>query len=147
MRAPLAPGSLVMLVQSKFGRIFALILLWVSILFVPMGGLVLSEDKPKKVPPFALLKGSCFDPRGFSLPGVAIRVRLPPGETKKKKGKRWRTQSDRRGEFAVRLPAGGHTVVVTARKKGFEPAKQSIQFHNDEQQHIVIRMRPVSTSK
>jgi hypothetical protein len=136
-----------MLVQSKFGRVFASILLLVSILFTPMAGRALSEDDPRKVPPFALLKGSCFDQRGFSLPGVAILVTLPPGETKKKKGKRWRTQSDRRGEFAVRLPAGGHTVFVTAKKKGFESAKKSIQFHNDEQQHIVVRMKPVSASK
>ena len=57
------------------------------------------RDKSKEVQPFALLKGSCFDQRGLSLPGVAIQVSLPPGENGKKKQKRWRMQSDRRGNL------------------------------------------------
>ena len=105
------------------------------------------RDESKKDPPFALLKGSCFDQRGFSLPGVAIRVTLPPGENGKKKEKRWRMQSDRRGEFAVRLPAGEQTVVVTASKKGYRKTEVSVQFYADELQPIVVRMKPVSTSE
>ena len=104
----------------------------------------LSKDEPKEAPLFALLKGSCFDQRGFSLPGVAVQVTLPPGENGKKKEKRWRMQSDRRGEFAVRLPAGEKTVVVTASKKGYLKAEKSVQFYGDELQHIVIQMKPVA---
>ncbi len=105
----------------------------------------LSKDEPKEAQLFALLKGSCFDQRGFSLPGVAIQVTLPPGENgKKKKEKRWRMQSDRRGEFAVRLPAGEQTVVVTASKTGYLKAETSVQFYADELQHIVIQMKPVA---
>lgn len=105
------------------------------------------RDESRKDPPFALLKGSCFDQRGFSLPGVAIRVTLPPGENDKRKEKRWRMQSDRRGEFAVRLPAGEQTVVVTASKKGYRKTEESVQFYADELQHIVIRMKPVAKSE
>ena len=104
----------------------------------------LSKDEPKEAPLFALLKGSCFDQRGFSLPGVAVQVTLPAGENGKKKEKRWRMQSDRRGEFAVRLPAGEQTVVVTASKKGYLKAEKSLQFYGDELQHIVIQMKPVA---
>ena len=102
------------------------------------------RDKSKEAQPFALLKGSCFDQRGLSLPGVAIQVSLPPGENGKKKQKRWRMQSDRRGEFAVRLPAGERNVVVTASKKGYRKAEKSVQFYGDELQHIVIQMKPVA---
>ena len=105
------------------------------------------KDESKKDQPFALLKGSCFDQRGFSLPGVAIQVRLPPEEDGKKKGKRWRMQSDRRGEFAIRLPAGEQTVVVTASKKGYRKTEESVQFYADELQHIVIQMKPVAKSE
>lgn len=105
------------------------------------------RDEPKKDQPFALLKGSCFDQRGFSLAGVAIQVTLPPGENGKKKEKRWRLQSDRRGEFAVRLPAGEQTVVVTATRKGYQKAEKSVQFYADELQHVVIQMKPVAKSE
>ena len=103
------------------------------------------RDESRKDQPFALLKGTCFDQRGLSLPGVTIRVTLPPGENGRKKEKRWRMQSDRRGEFAVRLPAGEQTVVVTASKKGYRKTEESVQFYADELQHIVIRMKPVAT--
>ena len=119
----------------------------VLILFSWVPGTALPGDEKgesRKDQPFALLKGSCFDQRGFSLSGVAIQVTLPPGETGKNKEKRWRMQSDRRGEFAVRLPAGEQTVVVTASKKGYQAAKESVQFYADELQHIVIRMKPVA---
>ncbi len=106
-----------------------------------------AEEESKQEQPFALLKGSCFDQRGFSLPGVAIQVTLPPGENGKKKEKRWRMQSDRRGEFAVRLPAGERTVVVTASRKGYRKTEKSVQFYADELQHIVIRMKPVAKSE
>lgn len=102
------------------------------------------RDESKQDEPFALLKGSCFDQRGFSLPGVAIQVTLPPGEKGKKKEKRWRMQSDRRGEFAVRLPAGEQTVVVTASRKGYRKTEKSVQFYADELQHVVIQMKPVA---
>ena len=106
-----------------------------------------AKDEPKQVQPFALLKGSCFDQRGLSLPGVAVQVTLPPGESGKKKEKSWRMRSDRRGEFAVRLPAGEQTVVVTASKKGYRKTEKSVQFYADELQHVVIQMKPVPKSE
>jgi hypothetical protein len=117
------------------------------VLFSRAPGPALLAEEPKEVQPFALLKGSCFDQRGFSLPGVAILVTLPPEESGKKKEKRWRMQSDRRGEFAVRLPAGEQTVTLTARKKGYRAAEKSVQIYGDELQHVVIQMKPVSKSK
>ena len=131
--------------RSKSLGLFAATALAALILFsrVPAA----AEDKPKQDQPFALLKGSCFDQRGFSLPGVSIQVTLPPGENGKKKKKRWRMESDRRGEFAVRLPAGERTVVVTASKKGYRKTEKSVQFYADELQHVVIQMKPVPRSE
>lgn len=130
--------------RSKSLRLCAAAVLAVLILFSGAPGSSLLGDESKGDEPFALLKGSCFDQRGFSLPGVAIQVTLPPGENGNRKEKRWRMQSDRRGEFAVRLPAGEQTVVVTASKKGYQAAEKSVQFYGDELQHIVIQMKPVA---
>ena len=130
--------------KSSSLRLLAATALAALILVSPAPAPALSKDEPKEVQLFALLKGSCFDQRGFSLPGVAIQVTLPPGENGKKKKKRWRMQSDRRGEFAVRLPAGEQTVVVTASKTGYLKAETSVQFYADELQHIVIQMKPVA---
>ena len=130
--------------RSKSPGLFLAVALAALILFLRLPAPAPAEDESKEVQPFALLKGSCFDQRGFSLPGVAIRVTLPPGENEKKKGKRWRMQSDRRGEFAVRLPAGEQTVVVTASKKGYRKAEKSVQFYGDELQHVVIQLKPIA---
>ena len=129
---------------SKSLGFFAAVALAALILFPLAPRPALLGDESKEVQLFALLKGSCFDQRGFSLPGVAIQVTLPPAEDGKKKEKRWRMQSDRRGEFAVRLPAGEQTVVVTASRKGYRKAEKSVQFYGDELQHIVIQMKPVA---
>ena len=114
--------------------------------FAQLVGLTCSLEEGKKVQSSALLKGTCFDQRGFALPGVALLVRLPAGDEKGKE-KRWRMQSDRRGEFAVRLPAGMNTFEITAKKKGFEPQERSVDFHADEQQHVVIQMKAQPASK
>ena len=133
--------------RSKSLGLWAAAALAALILFSRAPAPAVAEDEPKQVQPFALLKGSCFDQRGFSLPGVAVQVTLPPGENGKKKEKRWRMQSDRRGEFAVRLPAGERTVVVTASKKGYRKTEKSVQFYADELQHVVIQMKPVPKSE
>lgn len=136
--------------RSKSLELCAAVVLAALTIFARVPGTTLlgeEKDESKQDQPFALLKGSCFDQRGFSLPGVAIRVTVPPGENGKKKEKRWRMQSDRRGEFAVRLPAGEQTVVVTASKKGYKETEKSVQFYADELQHIVIQMKPVAESK
>lgn len=136
--------------RSKSFKWCAAVVLAALIIVVRTSGTALpgeQKNEPRKDQPFALLKGSCFDQRGFSLSGVAIQVTLPPGENGKKREKRWRMQSDRRGEFAVRLPAGEQTVTVTASKKGYRKAEKSVQFYADELQHIVIQMKPVAESE
>lgn len=95
----------------------------------------------KEVQPYSLLKGSCFDQRDLSLSGVSITIKTQLDLNKKKSKQKWQTSSDRRGEFAARLPAGERTFVITAKKKGFQLLEKKISFENDEQLHIVIRMK------
>jgi hypothetical protein len=53
--------------------------------------------------------GTVFAPQGFALAGAKVEVRRT-GESKA----RWRTQSDRRGEFSFRLPAGEYDMTIVA---------------------------------
>ncbi len=105
---------------------------------------ILAKDKQKENQPFALLMGSCFNERGFSLPGVAILVELKSEAPPKAKKRKWEMVSSPRGEFAVRLPTGSNTFLVTAAKKGFKTLDKSVVFQQDERQDIIFNMEPAS---
>ena len=100
------------------------------------------SEKSKQFKSYALLKGSCFDQRDLSLPGVSITIKAQPDLNKKESRKKWQTFSDRRGEFAARLPVGKQTFLIFANKKGFKSSKKIVSFDYDEQHHIIIRMKP-----
>ncbi|MGH9816226.1 MAG: carboxypeptidase-like regulatory domain-containing protein, partial [Candidatus Acidiferrales bacterium] len=59
------------------------------------------EKQKEQKPDWFVLAGTVFTEQGFALPGAAIRVRRA-GE----KQVREKAQSDRRGEFALRLRPG-----------------------------------------
>ena len=63
------------------------------------------RDDPKK--PYALLFGTVYAPDDRPAYGVKVKIRRA-GEKKA----RWELVSDRRGEFAQRLPAGAADYVV-----------------------------------
>jgi len=109
------------------------------------GGAAAKEKKQAEA--YCLLVGSCFNERGFSLPGVTILVQ-PKSELGQKAIKKKRELvSSPRGEFAVRLPAGKSTWFVTAKKKGYRPMEKTVEFANDERQDIVINMEPLRETK
>ena len=94
-------------------RSAVLILIAVAALAQPPGTV---SDEPKKKPRLAdqfLIFGTVFQESGFLLAGAEIQVRRA-GEKKV----RWRQYSDRRGEFAVRVPPGAE-YELTVKAKGF----------------------------
>jgi hypothetical protein len=60
-----------------------------------------------------LIIGTVFDPKGYALPGVELRVRRS-----NEKKYRWDSFTNSRGEFAVRVPKGSDYEMVI-RAKGF----------------------------
>ena len=96
--------------------------------------------KEKKAEPFALLMGTCFTEQGFSLAGVKVQVAVKPDSGIKTKKKKWELISSPRGEFAIRLPAGRNTFVISASKEGFRPVEKTIAFENDERQDLIIKL-------
>jgi hypothetical protein len=93
------------------------------------------EGKPKQAET-CLAIGTVFTAAGFALPGAEIRVRRQ-GERKV----RWRAQTDRRGEFAVRVPRGAEYVLeVVAR--GFTAVEHKLDAREADRQDLVFRLQP-----
>lgn len=110
-------------------------------------GVQLLPAKEKSPEPYALLFGTCFDGRGFSLPGANVLVELVSQPAVKVKKKRWEIVSSPRGEFAVRLPVGRNTFKVAATKPGFKPAEKTVSFEADERQDIILSLEAVPANK
>lgn len=88
-----------------------------------------------------VLFGTVFTEKGFVLPGARIRVRRT-GERKP----RWEARSDRRGEFAVRVPRGAdYEMSVSA--KGYEQQTRRIDTRAGDREDLVFRLPPVSGGK
>jgi len=128
--------------NQNYQKRFLLCCLLIFPLCTQLGDNIYFSEKSKHFKSYALLKGSCFDQRDLSLPGVSIIIKVQLDLNKKESKKKWQTFSDRRGEFAARLPAGKQTFLIIAKKKGFKSSEKNISFEYDEQHHIVIRMKP-----
>lgn len=67
-----------------------------------------------------LVHGTVFTPEGLSFPGAEIRIRRLS-----EKKVHWKTYTNSRGEFAVRVKQGGEYEVVAA-AKGFADQKMEV---------------------
>lgn len=105
------------------------------------------KERQKEPEPYALLFGTCFDGRGFSLPGASVVIELTSEPVVKVKKKKWELLSSPRGEFAVRLPAGRHSFRVAAAKDGFKAVEKTVLFESDERQDIVLQLEGESGRK
>lgn len=84
-----------------------------------------------------LIRGTVFTERALALEGTTLRLHRA-GEKKS----HWRTVSNFRGEFAIRVP---HDAVyeVVAEHKGYEP--QTLQVgEKDAERNVVFHMQPVA---
>jgi hypothetical protein len=88
-----------------------------------------------------LIFATVFTDQGFALPGARARVRR--ADEKKPK---WEATSDRRGEFAVRVPEGAeYEMMVEA--SGFKPEVRKIDAREDTRTDLTIRMDRASGGK
>ena len=105
-----------------------------------------SSDKPvRKKHSHAddfLIRGTVFNEKALSFPGVHLRIRL----TGQKKF-RWESLTNSRGEFAVRVPQGSdYELVVSA--KGYEDQMRAINAKSgDNEERTVVRMQLVTGGK
>jgi hypothetical protein len=96
------------------------------------------QKDPKGEDPYAVIFGTVVGPDNRPLQGVPVKIR--PAEKKKA---RWEHVSDRRGEFARRVPPGPADYIVWLGLKDSQAAEKSaVKVHilKDEQQDIILHL-------
>ena len=121
------------------------LLLGIFLLTVIAGPVARSSDETesgkKKIAPYALIFGTVWDAQSRPAYGVPVKIRLAD----KKKAK-WELVSDRRGEFAQRVPAGTADYVVWADlkapkgKKDLQVVETKVHIQNDERIDIALHL-------
>jgi len=92
------------------------------------------EQKAKHADDF-LVKGTVFTSEGLSFPGVEIRIRRS-----NEKKFRWQTQTNSRGEFAIRVKQGSDYEVVV-KEKGFKEQTKTVDAKSgDRIEDMVFRL-------
>lgn len=101
----------------------------------PLGGSSPREDPRKS---YALIFGTVYAPDDRPAYGVKVKIRRAA-----EKKARWELYSDRRGEFAQRLPAGAADYVVWAEVRGpKDQPRPEVKVHieNDERVDIALHL-------
>jgi hypothetical protein len=89
-----------------------------------------------------LIRGTVFNDKALSLPGVQLRIRKV-GEKKY----RWESYTNSRGEFAVRVPQGSDYEMVV-HVKGFAEQTRTIDAKTGaNEENMVFRMQPMAGGK
>ncbi len=89
-----------------------------------------------------LIRGTVFNDKALSFPGVELRIRLA-GQKKY----RWETYTNSRGEFAVRVPQGSDYEML-AHAKGFSDQTRAIEAKNGgNEETFVFRLEPAVGGK
>ena len=89
-----------------------------------------------------LIRGTVFNEKALSFPGVELRFRKE-GQEKYK----WQTSTNSRGEFAVRVPQGS-SYEILAHVKGFADQTRTIEARGGgNEETVVFRMQPNSGDK
>lgn len=89
-----------------------------------------------------LIRGTVFNEKALSFPGVELRVRR---EGKKKY--QWETYTNSRGEFAMRVPQGANYEILV-HVNGFVDQTRTIEAKNGRNEDTVaFRMQPMTGGK
>jgi Carboxypeptidase regulatory-like domain len=99
-----------------------------------------AKGKEKLLPTF-LIVGTVFNEKSLSFPEVEVRIRR-----RDEKKFRWKTYTNSRGEFAVRvLP--GYEYEVAVHEKGYKDQSKTVDSKVDVQQRLSIVLEPVNQPK
>ncbi len=121
----------------------AILLLGLASWLSPSTGAIPQKEKSSKeaLEKEFLLFGTVFTGQGFALPGCELRVRRA-GERKV----RWEARSDRRGEFAIRVPVGNeYDMSVLA--KGYQEQTRRVDARTGAHKDLVFRLQPATGGK
>jgi len=120
----------------------AFVTLALIFLIAPRAGFAAATADKDKDKPHALLAVGVFTADGFALPGVPVSVKR-----KDERKAKWQGRTDRRGELALRLPAGRGTYEVTTESKEHENQTQTVEAYGEERMDVVFRLTPRRNSR
>ena len=87
---------------------------------------------------YALIYGTVWDANDHPVPGVPITIRRASDKKPK-----WELVSDRRGEFAQRVPVGARDYIIQANIKtpeGQPKPEIAVHIDDDERKDVSIRL-------
>lgn len=119
--------------KSRTTRDFLPVFLFAA--WLALGFSLPASPPPPKEQPHALVAVNVFTAEGLSLPGIPVSVRRKE-DTKPK----WRGETDRRGEWAVRVPPGRGTYEVATHSKEHENQTQTVEIYGQERVDIIFRL-------
>ena len=123
--------------RIRLRLIAAAALLW---LIPPAGA---RPDPPQAQPdgaPYAVVAGSVFQDDGRTLRGAQVTLRPDPESGPPPKGKPVTVTTDRRGEFAFRLPAGPMRYNVSVKALGFRAQAKAVLVSGDERVEVYFQL-------
>ena len=86
----------------------------------------------------AIVSGSIFDDRGYSLPDATVT--LASDHLAAEKSKPLEAISDSRGEFVFHVPAGPTRYTVTASAKGFATQQKQVAVQDQERVEVTFQL-------
>ncbi len=91
------------------------------------------DKKPKELDTYGIVGGTVFRESGYALPGAEVTIAPDPQPGQSAVKIRYpQAVSDRRGEFAFRVPVTAMRYAVTARMKGFEPQRKTVDIEGEQ---------------
>lgn len=94
-----------------------------------------AKKKPALDTP-AIVSGSVFDDRGYSLPDATVILASDP----QSKAKPLEAVSDTRGEFVFHVPAGPMRYAVTAQAKGYQSQQKTVMLQDQERVEVTFQL-------
>ncbi|MBK5291946.1 MAG: carboxypeptidase regulatory-like domain-containing protein [Acidobacteriia bacterium] len=106
----------------------------------------LAEAKEKKTEAKTLLSGSVFREPGFALRGASVVVSSTESGKKKQE---WKTLTDARGEFVLRVAAGPASYNVVVSAVGFQSEQKPVTLAGEENAELsfLLQAAPVEGEK
>lgn len=123
-------------------RIGNSVLLLLALSFAP--GLF-ADKKQKAAEPYAIVGGTVFRESGLSLAGAEVTIAPDPqsGQTPIKL-RDTKAVSDRRGEFAFRVPTSAMRYTVKAKLKGFDTQQKSVDVEGEVRTDVTLILPALS---
>ena len=137
LQHPLSLSSHLTLVRLTIALMTLAWLAGATLVSVPVGA---QDSKSSHAHDFVIF-ATVFTDRGFAFPGARARVRRSD-----EKKFRWEALSDRRGEFAIRVPQGA-AYELTVEARGFKTEFRKIDARNGNRVDLTIQMQPVPGGK